>query len=341
MGAELRGAVIGCGFFSANHLHAWAAIEGVRIVAVCDRDPARLAAAGERFGIARRYGDAGALFASERLDFVDIVTTVGSHRALVEMAAAHGVAAVCQKPFASDQAEALLMVGAMERAGRPLMVHENFRWERPIVAVRDVVASGRIGRPFWARVSFRTGHDIVAGQPYLAEGERFVIADLGVHVLDVARFLLGEAETLAARTARVDPRVRGEDVATMLLGHAGGASSVVEASYASRFAADPFPETVVEVEGDGGSVRLAAGYSMTVVDGAGSEVVDVSPALLPWAERPWHGVQESVLRIQEHWVDCLRSGAEPATSGRDNLRTSALVEAAYESAASGQTVRLG
>jgi predicted dehydrogenase len=339
-GRVLRGAVIGCGFFAGNHLNAWAAIEGVRIVAVCDRDPGRLEAAGERFGVAGRYADAGALFAGEELDFVDIVTTVPSHRGLVEMAASHGVAAVCQKPFAESQADALAMVAAMERAGVALMVHENFRWERPIMAARDVIAAGRIGVPFWARVSFRTGFDVVAGQPYLAQGERFVIADLGVHVLDVARFLLGEVESVSARTARVDPRVRGEDVATMLLGHVSGAASVVEASYSSRFVSDPFPQTLIDVEGSEGSVRLGAGYGMTVVDAGGSEVVDVSPALLPWAERPWHGVQESVLAIQEHWVGCLRSGAEPATSGRDNLRTSALVEAAYESAASGMTVRV-
>ena len=65
---------------------------------------------------------------------------------------------------------------------------------------------------------------------------------------------------------------------------------------------------------------------------------DVSPPLLPWASRPWHNIQESVLAIQQHWVDCLREGREPATSGRDNLKTFALVEAAYLAARTGQTV---
>lgn len=65
---------------------------------------------------------------------------------------------------------------------------------------------------------------------------------------------------------------------------------------------------------------------------------DVAPALLAWASRPWHGVQESVLNIQRQWVECLRQGREPATSGADNLKTYALCEAAYASAASGDTV---
>ena len=67
-------------------------------------------------------------------------------------------------------------------------------------------------------------------------------------------------------------------------------------------------------------------------------MLPLSPPLLPWATRPWHNVQESVLAIQRHWIECLRSGAEPATSGRDNVATFALVDAAYESARTGQTI---
>ena len=65
---------------------------------------------------------------------------------------------------------------------------------------------------------------------------------------------------------------------------------------------------------------------------------DVAPALLPWASPPWHGVQASVLATQRHWIDCLRRGVEPATCGADNLKTFALCEAAYASAATGDTV---
>ena len=70
----------------------------------------------------------------------------------------------------------------------------------------------------------------------------------------------------------------------------------------------------------------------------GSERRTVAPSLLPWASRPWHGIQESVLNTQRHWLECLRQGREPATSGADNLKTFALCEAAYASAATGDTV---
>ena len=74
------------------------------------------------------------------------------------------------------------------------MVHENFRFQTPILAVREVLARGTIGRPFFARISWRTGYDVYASQPYLAAEERFIILDLVIHLLDVARCLFGEVE---------------------------------------------------------------------------------------------------------------------------------------------------
>ena len=336
--APLRGALVGCGFFAMNQLHAWRDLPDVEIVALCDRDPARLALAGDQFGIDRRYGDAEAMMAAEALDFVDIATTVPSHRALVELAARRRVPVICQKPFAATMVDARAMVAACAAAGVPLMVHENFRWQSPIQAVKAVLDRGDIGEPFWGRVSFRSGFDVFSGQPYLAEGERFIIEDLGIHSLDVARFLFGDVAGLTARTRRVNPAIRGEDVATMLLDHASGVTSVVDCSYATHLAEEPFPQTLVEVDGARGTIRLSAGYRLTVATAAGARETDVSPPLLPWASRPWHNIQESVLAIQRHWAACLREGHEPQTSGRDNLKTLALVEAAYASAASRQPV---
>jgi predicted dehydrogenase len=338
---ELRGALIGCGFFAINQMHGWNDVSGAKIVAICDRDPERLRIVGDQFGIERRYTDAGALFADGGFDFVDIATTVGSHRALVEMAAAHKVPAICQKPFAKTLSDAKAMVQACRDAGVPLMVHENFRWQTPIQAVRAVLDSGVIGKPFWGRLSFRSGYDVFSGQPYLAEGERFIIEDLGIHTLDIARFLLGDVKSLTARTKRVNPRIKGEDVATILLDHESGVTSIVDVSYATRLSTEPFPETLVEIDGSEGTIRLSQGYRLEVTNGVGTEIKDVSPKLLSWASRPWHNIQESVYAIQQHWADRLAIREETSTSGADNLKTFALVEAAYESAATGKTVDLG
>jgi D-apiose dehydrogenase len=335
---QLRGGLIGCGFFAQNHLHAWGDVKGAGLVAVCDRDRAKAEAAARKFGIASVYDDAAAMFAAERLDFVDIATTMPTHRPLVELAARHRVPAICQKPFAPTLADCVTMVDVCKAAGVPLMVHENFRFQTPLLAVQEVVRSGQLGRIYFGRVSFRTGYDVYAGQPYLADEERFIILDLGVHVLDVARVLMGEIDRLACVTASVRAGLKGEDSCTILTRHADGAACIVDASYASRQDPDPFPETLVELDGSDGTLRLARGFALTVVDKTGTERRDVSPPLLPWAQKPWHGPQESVLNTQQHFIDSLRGGREPATSGADNLKTFAACEAAYESAATGEMV---
>lgn len=329
-------AVIGCGFFARNQMNAWQDIDGVKLVALCDRDPGRLADAAQAFGVARTYTDAAQMLADGGFDVVDIATTVDSHRPLVELAAAHGVHVICQKPFALTMADARAMVAAVEATGKTLMVHENFRWQSAIRAAIDAVRGGAIGTPFFGRVSFRSGYDVFSGQPYLAEGERFIIEDLGIHILDISRALFGDVERITATTRRINPAIKGEDVATMLLAHKDGVTSVVDCSYATRRTPETFPESLLEIDGTKGSLRLDAGYRLTV-DGV---TRDVSPPVLDWAERPWHNIQESVLLIQQHFVDCLREGRQPETSGQDNLQTFALVEAAYLSAREARSVPL-
>ena len=334
----LRGALIGCGFFAQNHLHAWREIDGVQLVAVCDRDAGKARKASADFDIPRVYADAADLFANEQLDFVDIVTTMPSHRELVELAARHRVPTIVQKPFAPTWADCLAMVEECRRAAVPLMVHENFRFQTPMLALQRMLLSGAIGTPTFGRVSFRTGYDVYANQPYLAQEERFILLDLGIHVLDIARLFLGEVATVQCQTQSVRPGLRGEDMATVLLRHENGASSVVDCSYATRLLPDPFPQTLVTIEGTRGGLVLGRDFQLEVTSDGVLQREDVSTPLRAWTSEPWHVAQESVLNTQRHFVDCLRRGVEPATSGADNLRTYALVDAAYASARAGRAV---
>ena len=279
------------------------------------------------------------MFATESLDFVDIVTTMPSHKSLVLLAAAHKVPAIVQKPFAPTWQECLDMVEACGDAGVPLMVHENFRFQSPIRAVRRILEEGTIGELTWGRITWRTGYDIYAGQPYLASEERFILLDIGVHVLDLARVLLGEVDRVVCETQSVRPGIVGEDAATIMLRHANGAVSVVDCSYAAKRDPDPFPEVLLEIEGRRGSLILSPGLALRVTSDRITTVHSLRTPLLPWTSEPWHVSQECVLHTQRHWVECLRSGREPETSGRDNLKTYALVEAAYESAKAHRAVR--
>jgi predicted dehydrogenase len=336
--SSLRVGVVGCGFFAQNHLAAWASMEDVTLAAACDLDESMALAAVQKFGAGAAYQSAEEMLRREKLDFVDIATTMQSHAALVGLAAKSGLPLIVQKPLAPSWETCVAIVDTCRASGVAMMVHENTRFLTPVRAARGVIDSGALGALTWARVSFRTGHDIYAKQPYLATEENFIILDLGVHMLDVARYLIGDASLLYCQSQRVKLGIRGEDMATIMLRHRNGATSVVECSYASKLHPDPFPRLTLQVEGTRGSLLIDSNYRMTVFSDGAMEERDVSPSMHPWSTPPWHGTQDSVLRIQRHWVDALRQGVEPEPSGSDSLMTYALVFGAYDSARTGRAV---
>lgn len=335
----LRGGLVGCGYFAHNHLHAWREVEGAEIVAVCDIDSERVKGCAADFNIASVYTDLGSMLEGAALDFVDIVTQPASHRALVEQVAAHGTAIICQKPMAPSLEEGRAMVAACEQAGVPFMVHENFRWQTPMRAVKEAAAG--VGSLFFAQVSFRSAFDVYTNQPYLATDPRFIIYDLGVHALDLARFFMGDVLSIDCHAQRVNQSISAEDVATMLLRMESGCSCVVDISYASKLEHELFPQTLIRLEGRDGSVVLAADYELTIVRGSEVEKRRVPPLERTWSSAPGVAIQDSVMAIQQHWSDCLRAKEAPETAGADNLKTLELVFGAYESAARGAPYALG
>ena len=336
---ELRGGLIGCGFFARNHVLGWQEVDGARITAVCDRERSKADAYGSEFGIAGVYDDAAAMIAAEDLDFIDIATHADSHRTLVELAAEHRLPVICQKPLAASLAEAETMVVACETAGVPFMVHENFRWQTPMRAVQ--AAAAEIGEIFYCRIASRSVFDVYTDQPYLKAFRRFIIYEAGIHYLDLARFFMGEMDRVYCQTQRIHPDIQGEDVATILLQSARGATCLVEMSFSSRLPHGNLPQTEVTLEGSGGSVSLGRDYVLTVTTPAGTTERTVAPRHYSWTVTPGEYRADSVVAIQRHWLERYRAGREPETTGRDNLRTLALVFGAYESAESGQPWRVG
>lgn len=333
---KYRGALIGCGFFAENHLNAWTALPDAELVAVCDLDRAKAEAAAATFGIPGVFTDAAQMLESQALDFVDIVTTVPSHRPLVELACRHSRAVICQKPFAETLEDGQAMVAAARLHDVALIVHENFCWQRGFIELKRLLDAGRIGRTHFARLSFRTHYDIYRKQPYLADVEQFLVMDVGLHLFDLARHFLGEVEQVTCLNQRLNPIVRGEDAFTSLLKHTSGATSVVDASYYTWHSPELFPQTLATLEGDLGTMELLEGYRLRIHTARGCEELDVEPDVPVWGEKPWHGVQESVVQLQRHVLDVLGGRTTPQPSGADNLKTLALALACYESAEVGK-----
>ena len=164
--------------------------------------------------------------------------------------------------------------------------------------------------------------------------------DLGVRLLDLARYFLGEFDRVGAVTQRVNPAISGEDSATILLRGVGGAACVVEMSYASTPAKELFPEVRIEIEGPEGSLEVIPGEGVFRKLGTG-KIERCSVPDPVWALPEAKVASAAVHAFQRNWIDCVRNGSEPETSARQNLRTLELVDAAYAAARDGCVVQTG
>lgn len=337
----LRFALLGTGFWSRYQLAAWNEVGGAECVAVYNRTRAKAEKLAAEFGVRRIYDNPCDLVRNEELDFLDIVTNMETHRDLVHLAAEHKIPVICQKPMAASVSDSESMVQACADRGVPFYIHENWRWQRPIRALAEVLESGEVGRPFRARIRMVSGFPVFENQPFLRELDRFLLTDIGSHILDVARFLFGEPRTLYCRTQRIQRDIRGEDLATVMMEMAGGATVVCEMGYpGSAMSPDHFPQTFAFVEAEGGSVELAPDYWLNITTAYGSRRQHCAPARYAWADPAYDVVHASIVPCHANLLAGLRGERMPETHAADNLRTMRLVYSAYESAASGEVMRL-
>ena len=337
----LRFALFGTGFWSRYQLAGWRELKGAECVALYNRTRAKAEAIGRDFGVDAVYDDPAELLKRERIDFVDIVTDVSTHAPLIHLVASHGLPVICQKPMATTLREAEGMVRFCKARRTPLLIHENFRWQAPLRALAAELRSGKIGRPFRARIDFISGFPVFENQPVLAALEPFIIADLGSHTLDLARFLFGEARSIYCRTQRVHPTIKGEDVATLILEMRNGLHVTINMAYAANaLEREAFPETLVFVEGESGSAELSPGCALRTTTRRGTLVRKASPPFYPWADPRYAVVHASIVPCNANLLAALRGRGRAETTGDDNLRTARLVFAAYASAARNQVISL-
>jgi predicted dehydrogenase len=336
---KLRGAIIGTGFWANYQVPAWLELEGVEIVALYNRTKAKAEAINQKFSLnAGVYDDINALLSNEEIDFADIITDVDTHAHFTTIIANCGKDVICQKPMANSLDEASAMLSVCRKNAVKLFIHENFRWQAPLRALKKTLDSGVIGEPFKARVSFCSAFPVFDNQPFLATLEKFILTDIGSHILDICRYLFGEAETLFCLTQKVNPKIKGEDVANVMMKMKSGLHCIAEMSYASLLEKESFPETLVLVEGNKGSVLINHNFEMKVTTGAGTRSETIRPKIYDWLDSDYAVVHSSIVDCN---ADVLRGlqGLPCETTGQDNFKTVQLVNACYDSAANNKIIQ--
>ena len=337
---SLRFAILGAGFWSQFQLAGWRELKGAECVAIYNRTRTKAEALAARFGVPAVYDDAEELLRRERPDFIDVITDVDTHSKFVRLAAKHRIPVICQKPMAPSLGEATRLVELCRQVRVPYFIHENWRWQTPIRRLRRILDAGNIGKPFRARIDLISGFPVFRNQPFLRELEQFIIADLGSHTLDTGRFLFGEAKDLYCQTRRIHRDIKGEDVASIVMRTAGGAIVTINMAYAENFLErDAFPQTLVFIEGDKGSIELSGDYWIRVTTRAGTQARRYPPPRYEWADPAYDVVHASIVPCNANLLQALRGAGRAETTAADNLSTVRLVFGAYNSARSGRVVR--
>ncbi len=337
--SNLRFALLGTGFWSRFQLAAWQEVPGAKCVAIYNRTLEKAEKLAEDFGIPAVYDNAEVLLARESLDFVDVVTDVDTHAQFVGLAAKHGLPVICQKPMAPSLETARQMLQQTRDAGVTLLIHENFRWQAPLRRLKEILDSGHCGTLVRVRIDYANSFPVFDNQPVLKELKQFILTDIGTHILDVARFLFGEATELYCQTRQMRDDIAGEDVATVLMRMREGVTVTCNMSYASRWEFDCFPQTMVAVEGTEGGVSLGKDYELQLVNDRGSSSERVQLPHYAWVDPAYELVHTSIVACHQNLLNGLRGMAPAETTGEDNLRTLELVFAAYQSAEKGEVVR--
>jgi D-apiose dehydrogenase len=336
---KLRFAVVGAGFWSHYQIAAWKELADVELVAICDKDRLKAQRVAIKYSIANTYEYVEEMLERESLDFLDIITDVETHLLLTEMAAARGIHVICQKPMADSLNKADRMMQVCRKNKVKLFVHENFRWQAPIRALKNAMTSGVIGKPFKARISFCSAFPVFENQPFLAKQDKFILSDVGSHVLDVPRFLFGEAKSLYCLTNRINPHIQGEDVANVMLEMVNGLHCYVELSYASILEKEVFPQTLILVEGDRGSLHLTEDYTLKTTTRAGTVSEKIEPVFYDWVSPDYAIIHSSIVDCNRDILNGLRGGLSE-NAGEDNFKTAQLVWKSYESSETGKIIRI-
>jgi myo-inositol 2-dehydrogenase/D-chiro-inositol 1-dehydrogenase len=319
--------LLGAGRIGTLHGRNIAAHPKASLVAIADAVAAPAEALSKELGAPVRSVEA--ILDDKAIAAVVICSSTDTHADLIEAAARAGKAVFCEKPvdLASSRIRSCLDVVA--RAGTPLMIGFNRRFDPHFGALQRRLAVGEIGAVELVTILSRDP----APPPlsYIARSGG-LFRDMMIHDFDMARFLLGEepVEVHAVGAALVDPAIGAAgdvDTAAVLLKTASGKICQISNSRRATYGYDQR----VEVHGQKGMLR-AHNLHETAVERAGADGFLGAPVLNFFLER----YMPAYRRELDHFLTSLETGTAPSPSGEDGLRAQMIADAATEAARSGK-----
>jgi len=346
--------IIGTGSISNLHMAGYKLLQDqAEVAAVCDIDGPKVKAFAEKYGVANYYTDFNEMLAKEKLDAVSVTTWNSAHKSATVASLNAGLDVLCEKPMAMNAAEAEEMEAAAEKNGKILMIGFVRRYGNDTAVVRDFIDGGLMGDIYYAKATYLRRSGCPGGwfgdKSYSGGGP---LIDLGVHVMDLTRYLAGSPLPVSAYGAtfsnlgplRVpgvdfmgwgisnDPRFTHdvEDLAVALIRFDNGFTLSVEASFNLNIKHDI---GTIEIYGTKSGIKIDPGVEL--FSDMHGHYVNIQPA--DNSALSFDGLFENEIA---HFVECVKSRKQPLSAARDGVVLMKMIDAVYESARTGGEVKI-
>ena len=313
---------------------------GQQLLAVMKRDLAQARAFADQHGVPRAYHTTAALLADPEVTAVYVATPPHLHAEQTIQAAAAGKHVLCEKPLARSSAEAQTMIDACRANGVQLMVCYYQRYNSRHQQIKQLLATGAIGQVTAVRINFSDYVPPTPGfwhhTPAISGGGPLM--DLGIHAIDLLRYLCGEScGAVTTVTALVDTLGADspvEDTATLLLQLANGAQAIVT-SHWSTANFDPQQSNGLAIYGTLGTIYAAP---IAAKDSSGTLQLLTATGVIDFSVAPG-GVRPHVALLED-FGQAIVTGDSSPVGGEEGVIGLQIVEAAYQSAKTGQRIRI-
>lgn len=354
MAGTVRVGVVGLGWPGQRHLEAYQKNPQVEIVGVCDANPVLRATVQEQFRIVRGYDDLESLLAQDDLDAVSICTPNFLHEPMTRAALGANKHVLCEKPLAANLAQGERLAAAARESDRVCMVGFGRRFREDSRAVKALIDVGDFGQIYHARAGWlrRSWNPSVRGwflSRELSGGGPLI--DLGVHMLDLSRWFMGNPKAVAVSGAvshHFGEKIGGgksvdvEDLANAYVRLDNGATLMLETSWFSFSGSGD--SVFCQLLGTKGGARLDQGVGgippvvEVFSDRAGVPLV-ASP-IIPVPPPGSNYTQLSFDHEIDEFIAAIREGRAPSATVEQGLEILRILDAIYRSAESGAEVRL-
>ncbi|MBQ9544652.1 MAG: Gfo/Idh/MocA family oxidoreductase [Clostridia bacterium] len=352
---KLKVAVIGVGGISSVHIKGYLALpDQVELYALCDINPKTLKAKGEKYGITRLYDDHKKMLAElPEIDIVSVCTWNSAHAVCTIDALNAGKHVICEKPMAMNVEQAVAMKEAADRNGKLLMIGFVRRFGNDCAIAKDFIDNGKLGDIYYAKASYLRRNGAPGGWfGDIARSGGGPMIDLGVHVIDLVRYLmgrpqpvsvygatfnkLGDFSNIKGKTGAYKSETTGEhvfnveDLACALIRFDNGAVLNIDASFTLH---TQTPVDGVELFGTKAGVRI--GSELKIATEANGYLVDQNFDVKTGLD--FAGLFENEIR---HFVECVTKGIPCRAPAEDGVVLMKILCAVYESARTGRDVTI-